>query len=337
MIRVSVIIPTHGRPDSLARCLASLTAQAFPRDDFEVLVVDDGGVPPAERTIPPALAEALRPVLIRQSHRGPGAARMTGVRAAHGEILAFLDDDCGVPEDYLATVVRVFETHPDLQVGQVRLDNPEPANVYGVAWKVALEETLRLNIDESAGGLATCGILGGVMVCRPALFARAGFDPALPRTREDADLRCQLRAGGIPIHYTPDIRVWHYCRRTLRGFVAQYVGYGRGEYDLRQKWGTSVPPANYPRLLSGRSLRTLVSDHGTLRGTAIYGLFVLKRFAGTSGLLYESVLRRHPRSGPARWSRLVGVVFLHSARWLVLCVHAPLRSVTRRLRPRGLR
>lgn len=329
MIRVSVIIPTHGRPDSLARCLASLAAQAFPRDDFEVVVVDDGGVPPAERTIPSALTDALRPVLIRQSHRGPGVARMAGVRAARGEILAFLDDDCGVPEDYLATIVRVFETHPDLRVGQVRLENPEPENVYGVAWKVALEETLRLNIEESAGGLAICGILGGVMACRPELFARAGFDPALPRTREDADLRRQLRAGGIPVHYTPEIRVWHYCRRTLRDFVAQYVGYGRGEYDLRQKWGTSVPPANYPRLLGWRSLRTLVSHHGIPRGTAIYGLFALKRFAGTSGVLYESVLRTHPRSGPARWSRLAGVVLLHSARWLVLYVYAPFRSVAR--------
>lgn len=304
-IRISVIVPTYGRPAALSRCLASLTAQRFPREAFEIVVVDDGGDPPAEARSAPFDPIPLRTTVLREPHRGPAAARTAGIRAARGDILAFLDDDCSVPPDYLDQVARAFDAHSGLSIAQVRLDNPEPDNLYGVAWKVALDEALRLNLDVRPGGPAVCGILGGVMVCRRHVFAEVGFDPALPGAREDADLHLQLRTRGIPVHYVPEIVVWHHCRRRFVDFVAQHVGYGRGEYDLTRKWGAIAPPTRYPRLLAWRSLRGLVETRGLGQGLAVYGLFWVRRHAGRAGLVFETVSRERPAARRTRWPRFV--------------------------------
>ena len=48
---ISVIIPTFGRPEHLCACLRALCRQTFPRDNFEVIVVDDGGLHPLGRLL----------------------------------------------------------------------------------------------------------------------------------------------------------------------------------------------------------------------------------------------------------------------------------------------
>ncbi len=91
MPRVSVIIPTHNRPEYLARALASVQAQTMP--DFEVFVVDDGS--PDDRA-----AEVVRACNDPRIHyvrlpesRGPAAARNAGILRSTAPYIAFLDDD----------------------------------------------------------------------------------------------------------------------------------------------------------------------------------------------------------------------------------------------------
>jgi GT2 family glycosyltransferase len=299
-LRVSVIIPTHGRALSLARCLASLARQEFPRDSFEVLVVDDGSEPPVTRALVDAAAPGIALVLLRQAHQGAAAARANGIRHARGETLAFLDDDCTVPPDYLTKIETTFEAHPDTRVAQVGLENPEPSNLYGCAWKFALEQTLTANLHPTADGRQTCGILGGVMAARREVFREVGFDVALRRSREDADLRCQLQARNVPVYYEPAIRVFHHCRSSLPGYLRQIFGYGRGEFHFRNKWTSSPCPVRYVSLTSRRALRSLVRAEKLRRGAAIYGIFWLKRQAGLCGVWYEAVA--------SRWSQGRGTV-----------------------------
>jgi glycosyltransferase involved in cell wall biosynthesis len=330
-VRISVVVPTYGRRLALGRCLASLAAQRFPRREFEVVVVDDGGDPPAGLGIGRDGPSGFRVTVLREPHGGPGAARMAGIRVARGELLALLDDDCTVPPDYLAQVARAFAVHPDLRVAQVRLENPEPGNLYGVAWKVALDETLRLNVEIQPGGPARCGILGGVIACRREIFAEVGYDPALPGGREDADLRFQLEARGIPVHYVPDIVVWNHCRRRFRDFVAQHVGYGRSELELWRKWGTDAPPARYPRLLAWRSLCDLVARHGLARGAAVYGLFWVKRYSGRAGLAAGAIAGERPAEGRALWARVALRLARAEARFVLGRVRGTLGRAVRRV------
>ena len=101
---VSVIIPCYQTPaETLARTLAALERQTYPRQLFEVVLVDDGGEPPLAR--PPA---QLQVKLVRQERRGFGLARArnTGARAAAHDILLFLDSDVMPEAHWMAAHAR---------------------------------------------------------------------------------------------------------------------------------------------------------------------------------------------------------------------------------------
>lgn len=85
---VSVVIPTYNRAWLLGRAIDSVLAQTF--QSFEVLVVDDGSTDDTAAVVQ-AYGERVR--YVRQENAGVAAARNTGVRLAHHELIAFLDSD----------------------------------------------------------------------------------------------------------------------------------------------------------------------------------------------------------------------------------------------------
>jgi len=87
---LSVVIPVYERQELGERALRSALAQAV--DGMEVVLVDDGSVPPF--SLPADLASDARVRLLRHAvNQGAGAARDTGIAAARGEWIAFLDSD----------------------------------------------------------------------------------------------------------------------------------------------------------------------------------------------------------------------------------------------------
>ena len=102
---VSVIIPYYQTPaETLTRTLAALEGQTYPRDMFEVVIVDDGSEPPLSR--PRSTPLDVR--VVRQERRGFGLARArnTGARAAAYGILLFLDSDMLVETSWMAAHAR---------------------------------------------------------------------------------------------------------------------------------------------------------------------------------------------------------------------------------------
>ena len=102
---VSVIVPSYQTPpETLARTLAALECQTYPRDLFEVVIVDDGSDPPLER--PPA--SSLDVKVVHQERRGFGIARArnAGARAAVHSILLFLDSDMLPEAGWMAAHAR---------------------------------------------------------------------------------------------------------------------------------------------------------------------------------------------------------------------------------------
>jgi hypothetical protein len=110
-LTLSIIVPTHNRPDLLPRAVDSALSQDFA--DLEVLVVDDGSDPPARLPAHPKLR-----TLRHERSRGGAAARNTGTRAAAGRFVCYLDDD-----ELHSEMVRV-----SLEA-QERADLPPPVGV----------------------------------------------------------------------------------------------------------------------------------------------------------------------------------------------------------------
>jgi glycosyltransferase involved in cell wall biosynthesis len=87
---ITVVIPTHARAELLARAIRSVLAQTF--ENFEIVVVLDGEDPASLRTVERFLDSRIRCVTL-EANSGGSSARNAGVAAAHGEWIAFLDDD----------------------------------------------------------------------------------------------------------------------------------------------------------------------------------------------------------------------------------------------------
>ena len=108
---VSVITPTHERPDQLATAIRSVIAQTYGR--WEMIVVDDGG--DVAKSVVADIGDArVRAHAI--SHRGVTGARNAALDLAEGSLVTYLDDDNELDPDWLKAVVWGFQTHPDTEV-----------------------------------------------------------------------------------------------------------------------------------------------------------------------------------------------------------------------------
>ncbi len=110
---VSVIIPTYNRSHLVREAIASVLAQQDAA--FEVIVVDDGSVDDTAAALA-GFGLAIR--AIQQPHTGVSSARNTGIRAAVGEWLAFLDsDDLWLPQK-LRMQLDFLSRHPQFRICQ---------------------------------------------------------------------------------------------------------------------------------------------------------------------------------------------------------------------------
>ncbi len=110
---VSVIIPSHNRPELLADAVSSVMAQRHP---VQILVVDDGSSPPVAAS--GVLARGAVTILRNDTARGPSRARNRGLDAATGDFVAFLDDDDRWLPGKLTACLKAFDAH-DTDIGAV--------------------------------------------------------------------------------------------------------------------------------------------------------------------------------------------------------------------------
>jgi len=104
---ISVIIPTHNRPDFLVRALTSVVEQTY--TNWEVIIIDDGS--------PVGVYDDLQIkfssdqfIWNRQPQSGPGVARKNGIKLASGDFFCFLDDDDYYLPDHFYPLVRAAES-----------------------------------------------------------------------------------------------------------------------------------------------------------------------------------------------------------------------------------
>src|ERR1044071_3963007 len=106
---VSVIIPTFNRPTMLKDALASIAAQTYA--PVEIIVVNDAGVD-FDYVVSPFRHKQRVIYLKHDTHRGLPAARNTGLRAASGDYIAYLDDDDVYYPDHIQTLASFLANSP---------------------------------------------------------------------------------------------------------------------------------------------------------------------------------------------------------------------------------
>lgn len=234
---VSVVVPTHDRPEVLATTLQTLLALHYPH--FEIIVVDNAPSTPKTAEVVRSLAENCAHLrYVREDNPGPSCARNRGILEAKGEIIAFSDDDVTVDTYWLAHIVKGF-TRAENVACVTSLVLPQELDTPAQVW---FEEyggfTKGFNarvFDRSQGSDTpfhpfTAGRFGtGAGMAFTADFFRreGGFDPAL-RTGQDIAEFFRVIICGYKLVYEPASFLYHQHRRGYEQLRKQLYSYGSG-------------------------------------------------------------------------------------------------------------
>ena len=221
----SIIIPTYMRPEQLAVCLRSLARLDYPRDRFEVIVVDDGSRKPPHGVIAEFHAN-LDVMLLTQTHAGPATARNTGAAQAKGEILVFTDDDCEPAADWLQTLAQRFAGKSQCAVGG-RTINALPQNIYATASQMLIDYLYGYyNADPLHARFL---ISNNFAFPSDRFHGIGGFDTTFTRAGgEDRELCHRWVQKGHRMIYAKEALVYHTHALSLRSFFQQHFNYGYG-------------------------------------------------------------------------------------------------------------
>lgn len=194
---VSVVCPTYNSREFVERSLGSVLAQTIP--PFELVVADDGstdGTPDlVEQVVGRDAPCDVR--LLRQHHRGPGATRNAGVRAARGMWIAFLDSDDQWDPQKIARVLGAIAAYPAVNFfchseTHVRLDGSRELLDYGARYRP--QESLPRQLFRN-NLFSTSAV-----VCRRDLLVQRGlFDETLP-SAQDYELWLRL-SQWLRVHF----------------------------------------------------------------------------------------------------------------------------------------
>ena len=287
----SIIVPTYRRPAELAGCLGALAALDYPRERFEVVVVDDGGEAPLDAVVA-GFRDRLDLTLLTEARGGPAAARNAGAAHARGELLAFTDDDCRPRPAWLRELVARHVGQPERALGG-RTVNALPRNPYSTASELVLG--VKYAQDNADPGEACFFASNNMAIPARGFHELGGFDASF-RTSEDRDLCSRWIMDGRGMTYEPAAVVDHASDLTLRSFCRRHVAYGRGAFMYRKaqarRGGRAEPLAGFYASLAREALRRPPRE-----ALATVPLLVVWHLANSWGALAESLKggSRRPR------------------------------------------
>jgi glycosyltransferase involved in cell wall biosynthesis len=282
----SIVVPTYNRPEQLRACLQALADLDYPKDRFEVIVVDDGSKSPPDRVVA-SFHHSLNVILIAQQHAGPADARNTGAGKAKGTFLAFTDDDCRPAHDWLTRLEKHLADDPACLLGG-RTINAIHDSSYSIVSQLLIDYLYAYyNADpEHARFLAS----NNLALSAERFYAVGGFDHTYPcAAGEDREFCDRWLAQGHRIVYATDAVVHHAHRLTLRTLARQHFWYGRGAFRFRRAQARRrgdrirVEPRQFYRDL----LRYPASRIRGLKAAWLSLLLVLTQAAHIAGFFYE--------------------------------------------------
>jgi GT2 family glycosyltransferase len=287
--RFTVIVPTFERPAPLAACVGALRALDRPGGSLEIVIVNDGGRPPAADIVSAGDDATLSLRVVAQRNAGPASARNRGAAEARGEFLAFTDDDCLPDRGWLTAFDAALRATPGALVGG-RTVNAIPDSVFA-------DTSQRLADFVSSyfhgGAMGRFFTSNNLAVAREAFLAAGGFDTSFPFSAgEDRELGDRWSAQGRPSVTAPDALVRHAHRLSARGFLRQHFTYGRGAVAFRRVRAESGRPVRVDPAFYLQSLAYALRGGG-VRAPARAALTAIAHAAYAAGLVYES---RHARA-----------------------------------------
>ena len=250
----SIIVPVYNRPEEVAALLESLAAQTD--RGFECIIVEDGSTVRCERECTRWEKQAQVKYYYK-SNEGRSIARNHGMGRADGDYFVFVDSDCILPPDYIASLRRCLKENPADCFG-----GPDAAHESFTPLQKAINFAM-------TSFLTTGGIRGGKVQLEkfvPRTF-NMGFSKEVygrvggfrEMFSEDIDMSTRIRQAGFAPVLFRDVKVYHKRRVSLRKFWRQVHVFGMSRITLQLLYPGSMKAVHWlPALFVIFSLAMIV-------------------------------------------------------------------------------
>jgi len=224
--RISVVVCSYNGSRTIDECCKGLLNLEYP--NYEVIIVDDGS---SDATAAIVGGYGFR-VISSTENQGLSNARNTGLEAATGEIVAYLDDDACPDPHWLTYLAADFLSTEHVGVGGPTIPPPGDGPIADCVANSPGNPTHVLLSDQEAEHIPGCNIA----FRKAALEAIGGFDTQFRIAGDDVDVCWRLQQRGWSLGFSPNALVWHHCRDSVKAYWKQQLNYGKAEAMLEMKW-----------------------------------------------------------------------------------------------------
>jgi glycosyltransferase involved in cell wall biosynthesis len=253
---VSVIIPVYNDAKRLKICLAALENQTYPKDLYEVIVVDNASDEAPD--IKGVVAEFGCAIATYESIPGSYAARNQGISLAKGEVIAFTDSDCIPTPNWIENGVKNLLQFPNcgLVAGKMEIfcknpEKPTPVELYESITAFPQQQLLETKKGAATGNLFTF----------KNVIDRVGVFNANLKSNGDLEWGQRVYSAGYQQVYADDTCVAHPARSSFKELYKRTVRLVGGSYDWQNQkqlsfyekkifffkflWENVIPPLNF--------------------------------------------------------------------------------------------
>ena len=240
-MKLSIIIPTHDRQQSLFRLLTSIEHQTLSRDDFEILVVFNLPNQKLRQAVRDRFRKTLNCTVLVSGKLGVNYARHMGANHAIGKILVYLDDDCRLQDrHYLKKVLDLHQQHTSAAAigGPYTLPAGTPL-IPSVYHRISLSWLENSVYDKPW----TRNLVGGNVSYKRFIFDRGlNFNSRIRFGGAETDFHMRLQKHDLKLLYAPDLEVEHWLEVSRYQFMRKAFLQGRG-YETRVMGGLQIQGA----------------------------------------------------------------------------------------------
>ena len=220
-IHFSVIIPAYNAEETLGACLEALDRQSTPKEDYEIIVVDDGSTDGTSK-----IAKEFNVRYMFQANQGPATARNRGADTTRGDIILFTDSDCEPDHNWLQEMTNPF-SDPDV-VGVKGAYKTKQTGLSARFAQAEFEDRYDLLLRHSSIDMIDTY---SAAFRKNVFMDMGGFDEHFPvANNEDTDLSYRLAAAGHKLVFNPKAFVYHTHPDTLVRYLK--VKFWRGYWRM---------------------------------------------------------------------------------------------------------
>lgn len=237
-MKISLVIPTYNRLDSLKRVLTGLEKQQdVALSDFEVIVISDGCTDNTNEFLQ-TIKTPLNLVALLQQNGGAAAARNNGINNGCGELVMFLDDDVYPTPRLIAEHLETHQSHSNAIAVLGPMFTPDDFDMSPwVQWEQAmLEKQYSAMREQKWEPTARQFFTGNTSLPRKYLLEQGGFDTQFRRA-EDVELAYRLAEAGLKFVYHEKAVGYHYAHRSFASWFDIPYSYGVNDVIFAQQKG----------------------------------------------------------------------------------------------------